>query len=89
MGQQENEKLVAVGSYNTVEMAHIVAARLNAEGIDAFVEPYRSTDMLSRAADPDGTAVMVRQGDVETAQSILAAAGPVEDGDTEPPEPES
>jgi len=89
MGQQENEKLVAVGSYNTVEVAHIVAARLNAEGIEAFVEAYRSTDMLSRAADPDGTAVMVRESDVEVAQSVLAAAKPVEDDGEDDTEPES
>jgi len=88
MGQQKDENLVAVGSYNTVELAHIVAAKLNAEGIEAFVEPYRSTDVLIRAVDPDGTSVMVRESDVEAAQSVLAAAEPVEDDGEDNTEPE-
>jgi hypothetical protein len=69
--EDDHREPVEVAHFNTVEEAHMAAARLNAEGIEAMVEPYRSTDMLSRAADPDGTAVMVAADQAEAAQAVL------------------
>ena len=69
--EDKSHDLVEVAHFNTIEEAHMAAARLDAEGIEAMVEPYRSTDMLSRLADPDGTAVMVAADQADAARAVL------------------
>jgi len=65
---------VVVGHFPTVEEAHMAAARLDAEGIEAVVEPFHSYDVLSHlqfTTKPRGIAVLVPDDQLQVAMAIL------------------
>jgi len=65
---------VVVGHFPTVEEAHMAAAKLDAGGIEAIVEPFRSYDTLSHlqfTTRPRGIAVLVRDDQLQAAMAIL------------------
>lgn len=66
-----SDKMVAVARFPTPGEAHIVAGQLNAGGIEAWVEPYRTVDMLGRGMDPDGISVYVAQSDLAAAEQAI------------------
>ena len=67
--------LVAAGRFNTVEEAHMAAARLAAEGVEAEVEPHGGYDQLQLVASPRGIAVLVPREQLAAAQAVLTAVG--------------
>lgn len=64
---------VVLSYFPTVEEAHMAAARLEAEGIEAHVEPFHAFDTMNHlqfAINPKGIAVRVRSSQFERAQQL-------------------
>ena len=80
--ESQPQDLVPAARFNTVEEAHMAAARLQAEGIQAEVEPHGGYDQLQLVASPKGVAVLVARDHLAAAQAVLSGVG----SDAEPDE---